>query len=408
MKNLKNNILFLLYTAILGAIVGAIIWGFLRVMNLGITLIWDTIPSQLEFPYYTLCVCTVGGLLIGLYQRKFGDRPEELRTVMGQVKEKGRYPYNNIFSTLGGALFPLLIGASVGPEAGLSGVIAGLCTWVGDKLKRFRSEVAELTAIGLSATLGTIFRSPMFGFVEPLESDREPSLPKTSKTVLYIAAILSSFASFMVLTKVLGGSTGIDRIDGDRFRLRNYLFVPLLIVVGIAAGYLYFLFKKLTAALGARMKNHVVLRATVGGFLLGAVGTLLPLTMFSGEHQINEVMEDPEGVGAILLIVIGVVKLLLTNLCIDTGLKGGHFFPVIFSGVSIGCGMSLLLGADVVLCTAVVTATLVGHTMKKPLATVMLLMILFPLRLIPAMLLAAAAAKFIPTPKAILPKETAE
>lgn len=407
MKNLKNNILFLLYTAILGAIVGAIIWGFLRVMNLGITLIWDTIPSQLEFPYYTLCVCTVGGLLIGLYQRKFGDRPEELRTVMGQIKATGRYPYNNIFSTLGAAMFPLLIGASVGPEAGLSGVIAGLCTWVGDKLKRFRSEVAELTAIGLSATLGTIFRSPMFGFVEPLESDREPSLPKTSKTVLYIAAILSSFASFMVLTKVLDGSTGIDRIDGERFWLRNYLFVPLLIVVGIAAGYLYFLFKKLTAALGARMKHHVVLRATIGGFLLGAVGTLLPLTMFSGEHQINEVMEDPESIGAILLL-IGVVKLLLTNLCIDTALKGGHFFPVIFSGVSIGCGMSLLLGADVVLCTAVVTATLVGHTMKKPLATVMLLMMIFPLRLIPAMLLAAAAAKFIPTPKVFLPKEMAE
>ena len=72
------------------------------------------------------------------------------------------------------------------------------------------------------------------------------------------------------------------------------------------------------------------------------------------------------------------------------------------------CGMSLLLGADVVLCTAVVTATLVGHTMKKPLATVLLLMIVFPLRLIPVMLLAAAAAKFIPTPKILMPKEIAE
>ena len=72
------------------------------------------------------------------------------------------------------------------------------------------------------------------------------------------------------------------------------------------------------------------------------------------------------------------------------------------------CGMSLLLGADMVLCTAVVTATLVGHTMKKPLATVLLLMIVFPLRLIPVMLLAAAAAKFIPTPKILTPKEITE
>lgn len=408
MKKLKNNTLFLLYTVILGAIVGAIVWAFLRVMNLGITLIWDTIPSQIEFPYYTLCVCTVGGLLIGLWKRKFGDYPEELNDVMAQVKKTGRYPYHNVFSTLGSALFPLIFGAAVGPEAGLTGVIAGLCTWVGDKLKRFRSEVEELTAIGLSATLGTIFRSPMFGFVEPLESDEEPSLPKASKPVLYIAAILSSFASFMVLNKLLGGGAGIDRIEGESFWLRNYLYVPLLIVVGIAAGYLYFIFKKFTGGLKKRMGNHIVLRATIGGFLLGAVGTLLPLTMFSGEHQILEVMEEPEYYGAVLLLVISVVKLLLTNLCIDSGLKGGHFFPIIFCGVSIGCSMSLFFGVDIVLSTAVVTATLVGHTLKKPLATVLLLMIVFPLRLIPAMLLAAAAAKFIPTPKIFLPQEKAE
>lgn len=405
MKKLKNNILFLLYTAILGGIVGAIIWGFLRVMNLGIDLIWDTIPSQLEFPYYPLCVCTVGGLLIGLWKCKFGDYPEELNAVMGQVKKTGRYPYHNVFSTLGSALLPLIFGASVGPEAGLTGVIAGLCSWVGDKLKKFNREIEELTAIGLSATLGTIFRSPMFGFVEPLESDEDPKLPKASRTVLYIAAILSSFAVFIALNKVFGGGEGIDRVDGERFWLRNYLYTPLLIIVGIAAGYLYFIFKKLTSTLKAKFKKHTVLRATIGGLLLGVSGTLLPLTMFSGEHQIAEVMEDMEYIGAVTLLIAAVVKLLLTNICIDTGLKGGHFFPVIFCGVAIGCAMSLLIGVDVVLSTAVVTTALVGHTMKKPLATVLLLMIVFPIRLIPVMLLAAAAAKFIPTPKIFLPQE---
>ena len=61
-----------------------------------------------------------------------------------------------------------------------------------------------------------------------------------------------------------------------------------------------------------------------------------------------------------MLIVIAVVKLLLTNICIDSGLKGGHFFPVIYCGVCIGCAMSLILGLDIGFCTAVVTAALVG------------------------------------------------
>ena len=71
MKKAKNNLLFLLYTIILGVIVGVIVWGFLRIMNLGIDFLWNFLPSQLNFPLYTLCVCSVGGLLIGLWKRKF-------------------------------------------------------------------------------------------------------------------------------------------------------------------------------------------------------------------------------------------------------------------------------------------------------------------------------------------------
>ena len=92
MKKIKNNVLLLLYTVILGSIVGAIIWAFLRIMNLGIEFIWDFIPSKIDFPLYTILVCAVGGLLIGLWKKKFGDYPEELGTVLGKVKKTGRYP----------------------------------------------------------------------------------------------------------------------------------------------------------------------------------------------------------------------------------------------------------------------------------------------------------------------------
>ncbi|MGN1432960.1 MAG: chloride channel protein, partial [Ruminococcus sp.] len=241
MKKVKNNVLFLLYTVILGAIVGAIVWAFLRIMNLGIEFIWDYIPSNLNFPLYALFVCVIGGLLIGVWKKKFGDYPEELSTVMGKVKKTGRYQYNNVFSTIGSALFPLLIGASVGPEAGLTGVIAGLCTWVGDKLKLYLKEVEELTQIGLSATLGTIFHSPMFGFIEPIESDKEVVLPRTSKIVLYFAAILSSFGVFFLLGKLFGGRTGLEDFEASKIEWLQYLYAIPLAAVGIAAGYLYFI-----------------------------------------------------------------------------------------------------------------------------------------------------------------------
>ena len=404
MKKVKNNLLFLLYTVILGAIVGAIVWAFVRIMNLGIEFIWDFAPSHLNFPLYTLFVCVIGGLLIGVWKKKFGDYPEELGTVMGKIKKTGRYQYNNVFSTIVSALSPLLIGASVGPEAGLTGVIAGLCTWVGDKLKLYLKEVEELTQIGLSATLGTIFHSPMFGFIEPIESDKEVVLPRTSKIILYFSAILSSFSVFFLLGKLFGGRTGLEDFEAGKIDWLQYLYAIPLTIIGIAAGYLYFIFKKLTFTLENKFRKYTVLRATAGGLLLGISGTFLPLTMFSGEHQISEVINNAETIGAVMLIVIAVVKLLLTNICIDSGLKGGHFFPVIFCGICIGCAMSIILGIDAIFCASVVTTALVGHTLKKPLATVLLLMIVFPVKLIPIMLFAAITAKFIETPKTLLTK----
>lgn len=404
MKQFKTNVLFLFYTALLGAIVGLIVWAFLRAMNLGIDFLWSYLPSQFRFPLYPLCVCTVGGLLLGVWKKKFGDYPERLAIVLGRVKKTGRYPYGNIFPTLISALLPLLFGASIGPEAGLSCVIAALCTWVGDKLKRYKKETDELTAIGLSATLGTIFRSPMFGFIEPIESDKETTLPKASKTVLYITAILSSFGIFLLLNYLTGARTGIESLPFSGVTAEQYLWIAPMILTGIVAGLLFFAFQKATSTIARKLRRFIILRTVAGGIFLGISGSFLPLTMFSGEHQISQVIESAGKLGALMLIVIALVKLLLTNICIDTGLKGGHFFPIIFCGICIGCAMSLLTGVEMVFCSAVVTTALVGHTLKKPLATVLLLIIIFPPRLIPIMLLAAAAARFIPTPKFLLPK----
>lgn len=392
----------LLYTLILGIIVGGIIWAFLRVMKFGIDFIWHFLPSQISFPFYTLCVCTAGGLVIGLWKKKFGDYPEELPLVLGRVKKTSRYPYHNLFTNLVSALLPLLIGASIGPEAGLTGIIAGLCTWVGDKLKHYHQELEELTAIGLSATLGTIFRSPMFGFMEPIESDHDATLPKASKIVWYLTAILSSFGIFILLNQLTGVSYHVDTLPFQGVEPIIYLYAIPLVLIGILAGMSYFLFRKITFMLASKLKKLTILRGLAGGLLLGISGTFLPLTMFSGEQQMEEVIKSAESIGIVMLLVLAMVRLLLTNICIDSGLKGGHFFPEIFCGISIGYAMGLWFGVDMVFCSAIVTAALIGHTLKKPLATVLLLMIFFPPRLIPIMLFAAAAAKLIPTPRFLL------
>ena len=109
MRKVKNAVLLLVYTTILGGIVGAIIWAFLRLMNIGINFVWEFIPGKFDIPLYTIIVCVVGAFLIGLWRKKFGDYPEELRVVLGKVKKTGGYQYNNICVILCSALFPLIL-----------------------------------------------------------------------------------------------------------------------------------------------------------------------------------------------------------------------------------------------------------------------------------------------------------
>lgn len=100
-----------------------------------------------------------------------------------------------------------------------------------------------------------------------------------------------------------------------------------------------------------------------------------------------------------MLFATGIVKLWMTNFCIGSGWRGGNIFPVIFSGVCVGYGCAALFpGLDPVFCVAVVTAGVAGSVMGKPLAVIMLLMIMFPVTAMVPMCVGAFMAAAIPVP----------
>ena len=395
--DLKNNLLLVLYTVIIGTIAGLIIWCFIRGMDFGIQLLWDYIPNLINFKYYTIVVCFIGGVLIGLWKNKYGDSPEELNEVIQTVKKDNRYSYNNFFPSIVSSIFPLIFGASIGPEAGLTGIIAGLFTWIGDKLKIFNDELEELAHIGITATLGTIFASPLFGFVEPLENE-ESTLPKTSKNILYFIAILSSFGIFIFLNHLTHNHAGLHSIGAVTIDNLNYPGIIVLIIIGIILSYIYFISHKLSKILFRNIENNFILKGAIGGLILGIIGTLLPLTMFSGEAQIYLLLDSGVELGLIILILTSTVKIVLTNICIETGLKGGHFFPLIFSGTAMGYALGIILNMDPIISMSIVTTSFMASILKKPLAVVLLLMIIFPVNLIPLMLVSAVIACLVKTP----------
>lgn len=391
----KNQIYLFVFCVLIGIVAGAVVYVFLRLVTVGTDLLWEWLPTKLPAMWYPLLICGAGGLIIGLFRKKFGDYPEELDVIIGKVKVNKTYDYRKMLILIIGAALPLMIGASVGPEAGLAGIIVAVSCWAGANLRFARQNAKEYSEIGMAVSLSVLFGSPLFGIFAVKEGAEGELLEmtKTSKILMYGLALAAGTGMYMGLSHIFGaGMSGFPSFDAAAPRGIDFV----MIIVYIAAGWVLSKFYSLTHR-GCHViasKIPGIAKETLAGVCLGIVACLLPAVLFSGEHQMGELIVDYTGYLPIVLIGFAFLKIVLTNLCIQCGLKGGHFFPVIFAGVTMGYGLALSVfpdgGSHVVFAAAIVTASLLGNMMKKPLAVTMLLFICFPVKMFIWIFLAAA------------------
>ncbi len=407
-EEVGNNIKLALFTIILGAFAGAVIWAFLRLMGICTQIIWEDLPDMIPVNWLPVAVCAVGGLITGLIHMKFGDYPEELPVVLGKIKKDKHYDYKPMLTMLVCAFLPLVFGSSVGPEAGLTGAIAGLCYWVGDNVKFAKRNADSYSEIGAVVTLGSLFHVPLFGIfaVEETDaykdSDGDINIPKVSKIVLYGLALGASFLAMKGLGELLGPATaGLPSFEYIEPSVTDYVLLLIYVPVGIILYKLFELSEGITKKLGNMIP--VILRETICGIVIGIMALLVPMVLFSGEDQLGEISDVFLMYAPWALIGIGLLKIVMTAFCINFGLKGGHFFPLIFACVCIGFGLAMIFYMNVlgttdtteitghaIFAAATVTAATLGAQLKKPIAVSLLLLICFPIRLVLWILVAAA------------------
>ena len=424
---LLNHLIFLLAVLAIGAVAGAFVWAFLFAMNTCIDLLWHRLPNALDFRFFPLVVCTAGGLAIGLAQKRNDGLPEDMMTVLAQVKRNGGYDTKKVKPSALCAILPLIFGGSIGPEAGLVGVIAGLCTGAGAKLRNLGEDFRELAAAGTAASLSAVFGAPLFAIAAPLEGlddkaakgEKGPDanaegsgklasterFPKWVRVCAYAIAAAGAFGVMALLNGITGGGAGLPRFESISFGNGEIMAAIPAAIAGAAAGWLFHAGEHLTHGLSHAIGAKPVLKAVIAGAVLGLCGCFLPFTMFAGEHQMHELMETWTTLSAGALLATGFIKVLLTPLCVSFGWRGGHFFPVIFAGMAIGYGFAILGGVDPVLAAAAGAGAVVGGVMRKPILATLLLFLCFPISASPVMLVAAGLACLIPLPKAWQPKE---
>ena len=385
-----------------GFAVGLLVWGLLRLSGFLTELMWHRAAEACGWVFFPVVACTLGGLLIGLWSKAFDSNPKSLHHVMSQVKTEGGYHVKNMPANAVAFLLPLMFGGSVGPEAGLAGIIAAGCTWISSTLKRAGVRAAQAVDSAIPAVLSVVFASPFAGILLPLDGEEESGaykLTRQAKLVLYGASAFGALAAAAVLSLLLGQSEGLPRF-GQMAVTKELLpwMVPLL-----AAGYVLALIalssEHFSAKASKAMGDRKILKPVLCGLVLGCIAVALPNVLFSGEHQTAEIMTEWTTVSAAVLVLTGLVKAVATPFCISMGWCGGAFFPYIFSGVTVGYGVAAFAGLDPVFCAAVVTAAMLGRTLGKPVAAIALLALCFPVQGVVWMGLAAVVGSMLPAPK---------
>jgi len=385
--------------ALMGIVSALVTFAFMAFVNGSIAWIWEEAALALGIDprLFTLLVCTLGGLLVGLLVNYFGDHNAIFSELMREFGKTGRFDYRHAPGILVTSFVSLIAGAALGPESALADACGGIGTWIADKLKLGEKETRTMGFGGLSAMLGAFVTNPFGGALLSLESAQGGMTGLT----IYFWGLFPSLLAAAVATTVFVALTGsffdtLYAFPAYTPQVADLLWAVPFSLIGCLAGLIFiFVFQRLRQLMQP-LKNHLVLRGVIGGLGMGIIGALLPLTLFSGEEGTTELIKGAAVIGVGSLLVLAIGKLLATSLLLATGWKGGYIFPVMFAGVALGMAGKLLF--PFVPTAVIVASTLAGvlvASLRAPLFAAFFTLVLVQAETAPVVAVAVIVSSFL-------------
>lgn len=361
---LQSSLLAVVAGALGGALAALVILGVEKAQG----MIWGAAINKGlapgDSPVFTLGITIGVGLVLALLQRHrspalLPEINDTLRSLRGPEPPGERGQGRKLL----GGLLALIGGGSLGPEA----LVTHLVVLVSRRV--WRGNDRTVVAAAMAGSLG-LFHTPLAGASALVDRRWELIWRWLPGTVGGVAG----FLSFNGLDGLAGGLEGVSY----HWPVVNQQTIPTMLgtlvggVIGSGCG---------LALLGWRrwLQGFEPLRRfwptpILTGALLGLALWTLPLTNFSGEHQLKPLLLGTWALTPGLAILSGVAKLLMVGLCLETGWRGGKFFPVIVGSCAIGLGLHQLvpqIGTLETWCGSVVGGCL-GALMPSPLLALVL------------------------------------
>ena len=395
-----------LIAAVLGAGLGLVSIGFLFAVKTAKELIWTSELERIN-PVVVLSICVVGGLLVGALNQLAEKSRSEVHDLteaiadMEEVETKQAPPARLIFGRAGLGVVSLGFGGPLGPEAPLIALVAQLSSRLSHILRVTQARVVELSVAG---SLGVLFGVPLV--LAGIESEEKAKNRNIGQRIVARGPeILAAISSLFVITKLLS-EIGIHQFTSANSAEVGFgidlIWVALIAVLAASLGLaIVRATPKARELVVSKIPGGAIPAGLLSGLILGASAVVTPLVLFSGHHEIQEILDSPIGVGNLLVVVA--LKTLVLIACLAGGWYGGQIFPLAF----IGAGTALLVGELVnssatlgLVAAGFVAASAVG--IRRPALALLLGFVLFPSTTYIPMLLATVIAV------AIIGKRSAE
>ena len=331
----------MLYAALFGAFSSLITAGYITFYNQGIKFFGQVNLSLFNINFWPLVLLSLAGVAIGLAIKFFGQHGG-LGIAQRQYAQTGSINYRSLPSILLQAFIALWSGAAIGPEGPLVFLTGGVGSFVSERLKLRKDDVQVLVYSAIAGGFGGFFGSPVIGAIGAFEYMYIKELDFYRHLIPgLIAAAVGYGVYFAILHTSYLGIYSFPNFETPRL-----VDLVLALLVGVIAGVIGIVFKVIFGIMNkafGRLNSRPVGRAIIGGIIIGLIGSFLPLTLYSGQNELLQIIHNPAAFGIGILLVMMLLKMLLTSTSFTTGFEGGPIFPLLFIGGTLGLALSEIL-----------------------------------------------------------------
>jgi len=352
---------------VFGALVGLAFLGLIKVGGK-----WYAVsnPGWGGGHWWWVAVTAAAGLAVGLL-RLWTRLPENLPGLIPEIADE-HVQARHVPGLVAVSLVSLIGGASLGPEKPLGAIGGGAAGWLSRRRGLSEEDQQVNTLSGFAGAYSGLFSSPLIMVMFILEIAR-PGGRRGAKALA--STIVAGSVSFGIYFAIAGA------FFLDVYKVPPYQFKDWQLLAGVGLGLLaavlvavLVLLFKVVAGLVGHLKVPDIAKPVLGGVVFGLVGVALPLTMLTGDAQLNTVLHD-RGVtlGLGILIALVIAKMLAFSVGVNTGFIGGPIFPTLFIGGTAGVAVHQLIPAvPLGLAFTCLLAAVPGAVVSAPFASVLL------------------------------------